>query len=263
MKIVSWNCHYGFLDYKADVIKKYNADILIIPECREQDMEIYGDEKHRDWYGDHLEAKTEEGINKTNDFGIGVFWKKGITINRLPEWDKNLSANSDYRYLIPYIVYGKFEPFTLIAVWTKNSYANKNQNDRLDYVLKAHAAVEHYEDIGLLNGRVIIIGDFNSDTVWDGEYPKDKNHTSLIDKLKKNKIFNCTTISGEKNNSTYYYYTKNKEKQVVDDHCFASDKIAKTAKVFVPGATEWKPDSNGNKHWNGSDHCPICVEFDL
>ena len=77
MRIVSWNCCGGFFGNKLKTIGESNADILIIPECREIDIEESGyDEKNRDWYGDHKEATDISGkINKAMDRGIGVFWK--------------------------------------------------------------------------------------------------------------------------------------------------------------------------------------------
>jgi exonuclease III len=190
MRIVSWNCHYGFDGKKPETIKKNNADILVIPECREIDMKGSDyDEKHYDWYGDHKEATDAWGnINKEKDLGIGIFWKDGITVTRLPEWDNTLCKESDFRYLVPYKVEGNFESFTLIAVWTKNK---ADVSDPLDYVQKAHAAVDHYKSIGLLNGRVVLIGDFNSNVIWDDRYKKENNHSALVEKLEKIGIKEC------------------------------------------------------------------------
>jgi exonuclease III len=262
MKIVSWNCHYGFDKEKSQTIKELNADILVIPECREIDMNNPGyDEKHRYWYGDHKEAKNNLGeINEKKDLGIGVFWNDGITVNQLLEWENSLSKNSDFRYLIPYKIEGNFESFTLIAVWTKNKM---DVSDPLDYVQKAHAAVDHYKSIGLLNNRVVLIGDFNSNSIWDNRYRKDYNHSALVKKLKKLGIKNCSDSFGNDKYNTYYYYYNNKEYCVVDDYCFASAKISELAHFSVPGLDEWTSE-NGIKRWRGlSDHCPIIVDFDF
>ena len=65
MKIVSWNCRYGFDGEKPKTIEKLNAGILVIPECREMDMEKSDyDKERRDWYGDHKEATEKGEINK-------------------------------------------------------------------------------------------------------------------------------------------------------------------------------------------------------
>jgi exonuclease III len=265
MRIVSWNCHYGFDGKKPEAIKEYEADILVIPECREIDMEGSGyDKNHRDWYGDHKEATDTLGnINKEKDLGIGVFWKDGINMEQLKEWKDDLRYKTDFRYLVPYKlkVEGKFEPFTLIAVWTKN-VIKTDKNDCLDYVQKAHAAVDEYKNLGLLNSRTVLIGDFNSNVIWDKSYKEGKNHSALVKKLKENAIFNCSDIHGENKHNTYYYYTKTGENQVIDDYCFASAGLAKSAKLIIPEPEEWTQE-NGVKRWCGSDHCPIIVDFDM
>jgi exonuclease III len=230
----------------------------VVQECKEEDWKRLGYAKGRsDWYGDGLES----------NLGVGVFCKEGITITRLPEWGNDLSKNTDFRYLIPYRVAekeqveGKMLPFTLIAVWTKNKM---DMSDPLDYVQKAHAAIDHYANIGLLKGRVILIGDFNSNTIWDKLYREDRNHSALVEKLAKLGIKNCSKPDEENKYSTYYYYPRGQEKYVIDDYCFASASIADSAKLSVSGIDEWIPNAGGKKLWCGlSDHCPIIVDFDF
>jgi exonuclease III len=258
LRIVSWNCHYGFYDEKLKAIKEFDADILVIPECREMDMEESGyDKEHRNWWGDHKEATDNSGnVNIKNDLGVGVFWKDGITVTQLPQWRETLSKNNDFRYLIPYKVEGNFELFTLIAVWTKNKM---DAGDPLDYVQKAHAAVDHYKSIGLLDGRLVLIGDFNSNSIWDNRYRKECNHSALVEKLKQMEINDCSG-SLEKYN-TYFYSYNGKEYSVIDDYCFASAKMSESAKFSVPDSDKGIPE-NGTKRWRGlSDHCPIIVDF--
>jgi exonuclease III len=265
MNITNWNCHYGFDKDKQNVIKQFGADILIIPECREIDMEESGyDKKHHDWYGDHKEAPLDNSGNiiKEKDLGIGIFWNEGITVTQFPEWKNIWCKNSNFRYLVPYRVNGNFESFILIAVWTKN-IIKTDINDKFAYVQKAHAAIDHYKNNDLLNDRVVIIGDFNSDIIWDSCYHEDQNHSALVKKLKREGIIDCSKINGENNHATYHYYTKNGEKQAVDDHCFASEKMAVSSKFSVLRPEEWIPNKNGVKRWHGSDHCPISVEFNF
>ena len=56
MRMGAWNCHHGFTEDKVAAIKKINADILVIPECRKIDLEKSDYKEHCDWYGDHKEA---------------------------------------------------------------------------------------------------------------------------------------------------------------------------------------------------------------
>ena len=260
MKIVSWNCHYGFDGKKPEIINKYDADILVIPECREIDMDIEGSgngKEQRDWYGDHKEAMDlPDNVKAKRDLGIGIFWKEGIHIEQLQVWKDDLRHNSNFRYLVPYKVEGDFEPFTLIAVWTKNKI---DAGDPLDYIQKAHAAVDHYKSIGLLDGRVVLIGDFNSNSIWDKYYRDGWSHSAFVDKLEKMGIKDCS--SGE-TCGTYYYYRNEQDNYVTDDYCFASAQMGKPADFTVSGLDEWELNENGVKRWHGSDHCPISVEFE-
>lgn len=136
--------------------------------------------------------------------------------------------------------------------------------DPLDYVQKAHAAIDHYAGIGLLDGQVILIGDFNSNRILDDYYRKDKNHSALVAKLEKLGIKDCSNSDGENGRSTYYYYYCGQERHVIDDYCFASASIADSAKFSVPSADEWILNDYGQKRWRGlSDHCPLIVNFNI
>jgi hypothetical protein len=94
MKIVSWNCRYGFTPEKVQAIGVYDADILVIQECREKDWE---QEKSKwpsnDFYCDRIDS----------DLGIAVFSKK-YTVTRGSNFDKGS------RYVIPYTITGTKEP---------------------------------------------------------------------------------------------------------------------------------------------------------
>jgi exonuclease III len=63
MRIVSWNCCWqkeGFTENKRNEILKLNPDILIVQECKQDDLEKlnYSSGKGH-WYGDGKEAQGD------------------------------------------------------------------------------------------------------------------------------------------------------------------------------------------------------------
>jgi len=247
MRIISWNCHYGFDKNKPKAIKKLEADILVIPECRNKDMKNYSlDEKHRDWYGDQKEAKNRNGkIIEEKDLGIGIFWNEGITLIKLPEFENICKNEKTFRYVVPYKVEGKFKSFTLVAVWTKAEpyYYDRNVIE----------AVSYYKSKGLFNNNTIIIGDYNT---------FDKNNNQRLEGLEKDlssfSMINCAKKSNFHKESTFI---SSKDGDGIDDFCFISENFdCKNIKFTTHN--DWK-EEKGKKHWNGSDHCPISVEFDI
>ncbi len=106
MKIVSWNCHYGFSDEKYEHIKGFKPDILIVQESTKKDFDrIKKNWAFKKWHNDE---KYED-----SPLGVAIFSNKYII-------EKHKNFKSEYRYLIPYEIYdGSDFLFYLFAVWTK------------------------------------------------------------------------------------------------------------------------------------------------
>ena len=111
MKIISWNCYgatdkKGFSKEKINYITKFEADIYIIQECKDDDI-------------NNLNKKYKKSCcdKVYSDYGIGIF-SDIYNITKQPEHNRN------FRYLVPFkISKNKFE-FTLFVVWSKNRDKN-------------------------------------------------------------------------------------------------------------------------------------------
>lgn len=72
---------------------------------------------------------------------------------------------------VPFIVDG----VNIVALW---AYVRDKD---LKYVRVTHEVVDRHSDF-LTSGPSLLVGDFNSNTIWDREHPG-RNHSLLVDKL--------------------------------------------------------------------------------
>jgi len=233
MRIISWNCRYGFSGKKNEIIMEDSPDILVIQECMYQNCVEMGNlYKNKIWYGD----------GKDSLLGIGMFSNK-YSFELLPRH----FYDSDFRYIVPYMVKNNNEKYTILVVWTKEKIKNDIKHC-LSYVENIHMAIDYFK--GLLPTSTIIIGDFNSNKKWDNDYKNKNNHSSLIEKLNNLQMINCA--DNFNNNDTYYYMFKGKAFSVVDDYCFVSKNL--TVNNYKVGDPE--------KYLEYSDHCPIIIDIE-
>jgi endonuclease/exonuclease/phosphatase family metal-dependent hydrolase len=229
LKIVSWNCHYGFDGTKLGVAKSLDADILVVPECRKMDMDGSGyPEPQRDWYGDGKEAEGDP----QKDLGIGVFVKDGLSIQRL--WK---SETVQQRYVLPYRVsLPNGKSFTLFAVWTKGPD---------DYLSPIYAALDEFK--AELTSTVVLIGDFNTGSIYGKANAY--LYEGLQRELSKRGFVNCASY--QEWVPTFFRGPGS----WLDDHCFVSDDASLKVVSFGIGNRDY---------WRQySDHCPIIVDFEL
>lgn len=236
MRIIEWNSQGAFRK-KNEQILTLKPDILIIPECENKEKLKFGKltPKPNDffWYGD--------SPNK----GIGIFSYSDYKFELLNEF------NPKYRYIIPLKVSNSENSFILFAIWAMD---NKEKTDAR-YIGQIWLAINYYSDF-LINEKTILIGDFNSNQIWDY---KDRvgNHTDVVNKLKEKEIFSLyhkkySIEHGKETDATFYMYRKN-EKPYHIDYCFASNKIIqKGFDIKIENSNDWL---------NYSDHKPMIVEF--
>ena len=236
MKIIEWNSQGAFRK-KNEKILSLNPDILIIPECENEEKLKFGkltpEPNDFFWYGDNP--------NK----GIGIFSYSDYKFELLKEF------NPKFRYIIPIKVTGKNTSFVLFAIWAMDNKENREAR----YIGQIWLAINYYSDL-LLNDNTILIGDFNSNKIWDY---KDRigNHTDVVNKLKEKRILSLyhekmEIEHGKEKHPTFYMYRKI-EKPYHIDYCFASEEIINSGFDLSIGKVN---------DWIGlSDHTPITVKI--
>jgi exonuclease III len=222
---------------KADFILTYKPDILIVPECEHPDKLKFNIDTKKPtqtlWFG------------KNQNKGLAVFSYSNFKFKVLDV------HNEDFKMIIPIAVTGGNFDFNLFAVWAYNP------NDRDGrYITQVWKAVNHYDKL-IRDNPTIVIGDFNSNVIWDYKKHKLGNHSLVVEALEDKGIFSTyhsyhNQIQGKEKHPTLYMY-RHKNKPYHIDYCFASSNfIDKLENVEIGTHEEW------TKY---SDHNPLIVTF--
>jgi exodeoxyribonuclease III len=221
---------------KAGFLLKHNPDIAVIPECEHPDKLQFdpGTPLPTDmlWFGSNR--------NK----GLGIFSYSDFRLKPIRHYNRELKT------IIPITVSGPTSTFTLFATWANNPDDPDGQ-----YVEQVWKAIHHY-DKKLNTKPIILMGDFNSNTIWDRKR-RAGNHSNVVKRLEEKGIHSCYhlhhhQIQGKEKHPTFYLY-KHKDKGYHLDYCFASaDMIAKIESVEIGDYDSWK---------QYSDHVPVMVTF--
>jgi exodeoxyribonuclease III len=237
MKLISWNCQGAFRN-KADIVLTHRPDILVVQECECPDK-----------------LKFNSAIPKPND----IYWysdggKKGLALFSYSDYKFELlpNFNPEFRYILPLCVTGTSQTFTFFAIWAMN---NKEKREAR-YIGQIWFALKHYKD--LLGKATILIGDFNSNKIWDH---KDRvgSHSDVVNQLAGNGIHSVyhrhfDIEQGKEPHPTFFLH-RNKNKPYHLDYCFtSSDILTKITNVEIGTYDNWI---------TYSDHSPIIVEFDF
>ena len=235
MRIITWNCNMAFRK-KAVHLLKYQPDILIIPECEHPDKCSFSSDspKPRDvlWHGG----------NKNK--GLGIFSYGDFRLKMLDVYTEHL------RTIVPICVKQGRKQFILFAIWAYNPDDPDGQ-----YVEQIWKALEYYKSI-LSRNKVILAGDFNSNTIWDKPQRKG-NHSHAVDLLQSKGISSTyhtfhNQLQGQEIHATLYMY-RHRNKAYHIDYCFASSYFSKRIASVEIGDYEG---------WSGlSDHMPLIVTF--
>lgn len=235
MKIITWNCNMAFRK-KAAFILARQPDILIVPECEHPDKLIFNSDTpvptDMRWFG----ANQHKGL------GIFSYSKFRFKVLR--------NHNPELKMIVPIAVSGGHFNFTMFAVWANNPLDPDGQ-----YVEQVWKALHHYHK-KLKRKQTLLVGDFNSNTIWDRKY-RTGNHSDVVSHLEKKGIRSCyhvqhNQVQGKEQDPTFYLY-RHKDKPYHLDYCFASDDMTSHIHSVEIGDHE---------SWSRySDHVPLMVTF--
>ncbi len=222
---------------KANLILASKPDILIVPECEHPDkLKFEG----------NIQAPADTLWFGTNpNKGLGIFSYSHFRFKLLDDY------NPAFRIVIPLSVTGGDTSFTLYAIWAYNP-----SDPDGTYIEQVWKAMDYYED-RITSKQTILIGDFNSNTIWDKKH-RVSNHSSVVKRLEDKGIISAYHIhhqqeQGKEKDPTLYLY-RHQDKPYHLDYCFVSrDMAEKIRSVEIGDYESWK---------DYSDHVPLMVAFD-
>ena len=218
MRIVTWNCN-GALRNKFEN-----------PESAKHQQYI-------SWAGNHL----WKGDNKNK--GLGVFAKNKTNLE-LIDWC-NIYKNHEVKHFLPCLVNSDFQ---LLSIWT-----SQNNSPNFGYI----GQLWKYLEINKSKfKKIILAGDFNSNTIWD-EWDRWWNHSDVVSDLSKIEINSLyhryfNEEQGKETKPTFFLQ-RNRAKPYHIDYIFASKEIENNMTNFEIATID--------KWLNYSDHLPVICEI--
>jgi len=215
---------------------RYKPDILIVPECEHPDHLLFVPDTPKPtdlvWFGN----------NKHKGLGVFSYSSYRFAVHK--------DHNKACRWIIPISVTGGPFEFTLLAIWANNPNDPDGQ-----YVEQIWKAIQYYDAL-LTNKSTMLMGDFNSNTIWDRKR-RISNHSNVVKLLESKGIRSVYHAyfreqQGREKRPTLYMY-RHKDKPYHIDYCFASaDLTQKLREVKVGTYKSW---------CKYSDHVPVIVTF--
>ena len=217
MRIISWNCRGKFRE-KYNAIKKENADVYVIQECENP-------EKYKDDFSGFCSEYI--WVGEKDSKGLCIFVNPLIKMV-LNEWPS---------YCLRHFLSVKInDEFDLLGVWAGPPYI-------AEYYVYQSINIEKYSD------NTIIIGDFNSNVIWDKDYGA-RSHSMVVKEINMISAYHYTTgdEEGKEKQSTFYMY-KHLDKKYHIDYCFLDPKLIKSFRIL-----------EGEEWLKYSDHMPLMLE---
>lgn len=232
MKLVTWNCAMA-LQKKYQKLLAFDADIMVVQECSHEFIkQINGSEGwSSSWFG-----------NNPNK-GLGVLVKAPWTIRRVqtlkPKWVGKLVIDG------PACI-------ELFPVW-----ACKGDIHAARYIGQVHCLLDII--VGTpLSPYAIVVGDFNSNSIWDNEHGLN-SHSAAVDRFSKVGLESAYHVfSGDRQGAERhptFWFRKSKDTVFHIDYAFLSRPLLSQLRDVVVGRCD---------DWLSlSDHAPLLVDLNL
>ncbi len=228
MRIVSWNCNMGYAAKREEILA-LDPDLVVLQECSERHIGESG-------------APFAHWVGTNPHKGLGVL---GFGGHAFALGD---AYTPDYPWFLPVRV--EDEDLCILAVWA----SVKERRER--YVRITHRAIDHYQAF-LEAERTVAIGDFNSNTIWDGEHGE-HSHSALVEKLARlqmRSVYHAQTqeSQGEETVPTFYMY-RHRDKGYHIDYAFVSHGLLEGSALTILEPEPWL---------RRSDHLPLVLDVDV
>ncbi len=237
MKIISWNCNGAFrLKYQA--LMSLKADIWVIqesesPEYLAEKGIFIPAEKHL-WHGDR------------SCKGLSIFAFNGCQIKKADFF------TPEFKYVLPVrVALQPGKSFLLTGIWASTV---KNNHD-WDYIGQMCVFMERYQQH--FNQNSVMIGDFNSNMLWNSYYKKEHNYARFLSLLAAKGMFSVYhMLSGREQGQELVptsYYHRDEARGFHIDYAFINKKKLEKLRKFEIAGKEWL---------QYSDHVPLVLELE-
>jgi hypothetical protein len=226
MRIVTWNCSRGPFAKKSILLEPLRPDIAVMQECAQPKVTL----ANTLWFGDD----PRQGLS-VQAFGA-------YEIRALPQ------RENVPRFFFPVEVRGP-QNFNMIVAWAKADRGYR-------YVRGVIRCVEIYRDV-FQEGPTLLIGDLNSNTIWDYKRRPEVSHTALVNLLSSLSLSSAYHAfhreeHGAETRPTFFMH-RNSAKPYHIDYCFIPEGwIGGISSVALGSDEDWRAHS---------DHRPLIVDI--
>jgi exonuclease III len=227
MRLITWNCCRGPYARKLALLDAFSPDIVVVQECSKPPTES----DQCLWFGDNPRQ------------GLAVQAYGDYRVRALPE------RPDVPNYIVPVEVNGPHR-FLLLAVWAK-------RNPEGNYVEGVIRAVHIYRRLFRKYPDVVVMGDINSNAIWDAEHKPHRSHSALVQLLAQFGLVSSYHVFHQephgKESKPTFYFTWKEPRPFHLDYCFVPERWATTLNsVEVGSFDDWK---------THSDHRPLIVDL--